>query len=230
MGQCGSLDCFSPPAPSPIPTSSIPSGLWCRTPFLGAWGVGQSLGPAPGQSMCSPRGGSVLESLTWSQEHPAAPVLAAFPTQTAGCLGQPLPSLLWDVLWLLVLPTPLGQGSIQGCLTQLLGCCRVPLSPQPCPCVLRVTPRAAGAVHSPGFQGCPSSSLTFNPQGRGSWGMGGVGAAGAGSRPHMELGLAAPEAARVKIKGRSCPGAPGQSGNSFHTLRLWFIRKGVRGS
>lgn len=36
----GARTVFPPPAPSPIP--SMPSRLWCFTPFLGSLGVGQS--------------------------------------------------------------------------------------------------------------------------------------------------------------------------------------------
>uniref|UniRef100_H0Z2J1 Transmembrane protein 120A n=1 Tax=Taeniopygia guttata TaxID=59729 RepID=H0Z2J1_TAEGU len=80
----------------------IPWRVWDR-----AWGL---LLDSP----CAHHGaGSVLESLTWSQEHPAPPALPASHIPTAGCLGQPLPSFHWDVLWMLVLPSPLGQG-LQG--------------------------------------------------------------------------------------------------------------------
>ncbi|XP_018864113.1 transmembrane protein 120A isoform X1 [Parus major] len=60
-------------------------------------------------SPCAQHGaGSVLESLTWSQEHPAPPLLAASHIQTAGCLGQPLPSLFLGCS--VDVPTPVGQG------------------------------------------------------------------------------------------------------------------------
>lgn len=209
---------FPPPQFHPdsgVSPHSLEARVWDR-----AWGL---LLDSP----CAHHGaGSVLESLAWSQEHPAPPVLAAFHIQTAGCSGQPLPSLLLgcslDVHWV--------RAVSRDCLTQLLGCCRLPLSPrQPCtqgsPRVLRgslVTPSTA--LDSRGAPAPPSPSIHRE------------GAAGAreeweqqepGPGLTLELCKQHPGLARVKIKGRSCPGVLGQSGNSFHTLWLWFIWKWV---
>lgn len=169
MGQCGGLDCFSHrlhslfPPPQFRPDSGVsPHSLEARV-WHRVWGL---LLDSP----CAHHGaGSVLESLTWSQEHPALPVLAAFHIQTAGCWGQPLPSLLLGCSLDAGAPTPVGQGSIQGLPDTAPGVLQAPpFPPSPAPRAAPVTLGQSGhSKHSPGFQRCPSSSLSFNPQGRG---------------------------------------------------------------
>lgn len=164
MGQCGGLDCFCPPAPSPIPISSIPSGLWRLIPFLGGLGVGQSLGPAPGWSMCSPRG--------WIRAGVTHLESGAPCTCCPGCLPHPKsriawdshsPPLYWDVLWVLVLPTPLGHGSVQGLPHTAPGVLEAAPSPQGIPGELKA--RAPGAASSlPGHWGCAQPWIPAVPQ------------------------------------------------------------------
>lgn len=168
MGQCGGLDCFSPLAPFPIPISLIPSGLWCLIPLLRGLGVGQSLGPAPGQSMCS-LWGWIRAGVTHLES--VAPC-----TCCPGCLPHPKsriawdshsPPLYWDVLWTLVLPMPLGQGSIQALPHVAPGVLEAaPFPPalhpgQP----LAVEGRVPGAALSfPGHWGCAQPWIPAVPQ------------------------------------------------------------------
>lgn len=217
MGPCGGLDCFSPLAPSPVPISSIPSGLWGLIPSLGGLGVGQSLGPAPGQSLW----GWIPAGVTHLQ--PGAPC-----TSCPGCLPHPdsrdshCPPWHWDVLWLLLLPT--GTGQCPGTASHSSwGAGGSPFAPSPAPRaapVGRDPPRAAGAVHSSESRAAPAPpSPPIHREG--------VGAAGAGAvQCQQQPGLAAPEAADVKIKGRSCPGSVWER-LPHSALWLWFIRRGV---
>lgn len=225
-GQCGGLDCFSPPAPSPIPTSSIPSGLWCLTPFPGGPGVGQSLGPAPGQSMCSPRG--------WIRAGVTRLESGAPCTSCPGCLPHPNSRMLGTAT-----PLPstgmfsgcsLGQGSVQGLPDTAPGVLQAPPFPPPAlhpgqpPCV---EGQPGHSKHSPGFQRCPSSSLSFNSQGRGSWGTGGVGAAGAWSRPHTGAVQAAPWAGTCENKGKELPWGTGTVWEQLpHSVALVHLEVG----
>lgn len=151
------LDCLSPPAPS-RPLSSIPSGLWCLIPFLGGLGVGQSLGSAPGQSMCSPRGW-IRAALTHLE--PGAPC-----TSCPGCCPHPKSRMPGTATPLprtgmfsgcCCSPPHRDKAGSRNCLPQLLGCSRLPLSPQPCtqgsPYVLKA--EALGQPrHSEGSWGC----------------------------------------------------------------------------
>lgn len=251
VGHCGGLDCFSPLAPSPVPISSIPSGLWCLIPFLGGPGVGQSLEPAPGQSLGSLRGWICSWTVPvlptgldpcWSHSPGVRSTLHLPSWPHSTCKGQDAwdshsPPFYWDFLWMLVLPTPRGQNSVQGLPHTAPGVLEAPpFPPQPCsqasPCVLRAEALgAASSLQGFGFQGCPSSSFPSIHR---------EGAAGAqegweqqepGPGLTLELckqhpGLAAPEAAHVKIKGRSCPG-PAWEQLPHSALQLWFIRKWV---
>lgn len=129
-------------------------------------GLGQSLGPAPGQSMCSPRGwiragvthlesGAPLHLLSWLPS----------PSQEQGAWDSHSPPLHWDVLWMLVLPTP--RAASRDCLTGLWGCSRLPLFPQPCtqgsPWVMKA--EALGQpCHSKGSWGCAQPWIPGLPQ------------------------------------------------------------------
>lgn len=116
-----------PLSPSPrfrpdsgVSSHSLEPWVWDR-----AWGL---LLDGP----CAHHGaGSVLESLTWSQEHPAPAVLAASHTQRAGLLGTatPLPCTgMFSGCW--CSPPHWGTAASRDCLTQLLGCSRLPLHPK----------------------------------------------------------------------------------------------------
>uniref|UniRef100_A0A8C3NQS5 Transmembrane protein 120A n=1 Tax=Cyanoderma ruficeps TaxID=181631 RepID=A0A8C3NQS5_9PASS len=114
---------------SPSPQFRPDSGVSSHS--LEAPGVGQSLGPLLDSPSAHHGAGAVLESLTWSQEHPAPPVLAAVHIQQQDAWDSHSPPFFWDVLWML--PTPLGQGSVQGLPHTAPGVPEAPpSSPQPC--------------------------------------------------------------------------------------------------
>lgn len=166
MGQCGGLDCFSPPAPSPIPISSIPSGLWCLTPLLGGLGWGRVWGLLLASPCAHHGAGSVLESLTWSQEHPCTSCPGCLPHPKSRVLGTatPLPCTgMCSGCWC----SPPPWAASQDCLTGLWGCSRLPLFPQPCtqgsPWVMKA--EALGQPsHSKGSWGCAQPWVPGLPQ------------------------------------------------------------------
>lgn len=223
MGPCGGLDCFSIPCPHLLNSvrtrgsHPLPWRPGCGTE-LGAcsWTVPVlSTGLDPCWSH-SPAARSSLLLLSWLPS-----------TFQQDSLAQPLPSLALG--WPLDAAAPHWDRAVpRDCLPQLLQCWRLPLFPSPAP---RAAPvgkdpaRAAGAVHSSDSRAAPAPpSPSIHREGvagaRDGWEQQELGLG------RQQPGLAAPEAADVKIKGRSCPGSVWEL-LPHSALWLWFIRMWV---
>lgn len=212
-------------SPSPVPISSIPSGLGGLIPSLGGLGVGQSLGPAPGQSLCSARGWIPAGVTHLQPGAPCSSCPGCLPPSNRTAWHSHCPPWHWDGLWMLLLPT--GTGQCPG--TASHSSCSAGGSPFP-PALHPGQPLWAETLQgqlglcTALIPGLPQLLPHLQPTGKGWLGHGweqqelGLG--------RQQPGLAAPEAADVKIKGRSCPGSVWEL-LPHSALWLWFIRMWV---